>query len=88
MQDNAEFHYVDVWSSKFTWGGREPPVAGDFVVIPKSQTILLDTSTPVIKMILINGGKLIFDEKDIELQAENILINDGGLLQVGFPVIF
>ena len=57
-------------------------MAGDFVVIPKSQTILLDTSTPVIKMILINGGKLIFDEKDIELQAENILINDGGALQV------
>lgn len=28
------------------------------------------------------GGTLIFDEADIELQAENILITDGGILQV------
>ena len=28
------------------------------------------------------GGTLIFDEADIELQAENILITDGGVLQV------
>lgn len=26
---NASFFYVDVWSSKFSWGGRDPPVAGD-----------------------------------------------------------
>ena len=25
---NASFFYVDVWSSKFSWGGRSPPVAG------------------------------------------------------------
>lgn len=29
------------------------------------------------------GGTLVFDEKDIELQAENILITDGGRLQIG-----
>ena len=29
-----------------------------------------------------SGGKLIFDEKDVELNAENVLITDGGLLQV------
>ncbi|KAM7317037.1 hypothetical protein ACRRTK_023339 [Alexandromys fortis] len=29
------------------------------------------------------GGTLIFDEADIELQAENILITDGGVLQIG-----
>lgn len=25
---NASFFYVDVWSSKFSWGGLDPPVAG------------------------------------------------------------
>ena len=25
---NASFFYVDVWSSKYSWGGRNPPVAG------------------------------------------------------------
>lgn len=25
---NASFDYVDVWSSIYSWGGREPPIAG------------------------------------------------------------
>ncbi|KAJ8334858.1 hypothetical protein SKAU_G00404970 [Synaphobranchus kaupii] len=81
--DNADFFYIDVWSSKYTWGGLSPPEAGMFAVVTKGQTILLDTSTPVLKMLLIQGGTLVFDEADIELQAENILIVDGGVLQVG-----
>ena len=34
-------------------------------------------------MFLCSGGTLVFEEKDLELQAENILITDGGRLQVG-----
>lgn len=83
LMDNADFFYIDVWSSRFTWGGLSPPEKGSFAVITKGQTILLDTSTPVLKMLLIQGGKLVFDEADIELQAENILITDGGALQIG-----
>ncbi|XP_030644362.1 PKHD1 like 1, tandem duplicate 1 [Chanos chanos] len=83
LMDNADFFYIDVWSSRYTWGGLSPPEEGTFAVITHGQTILLDTSTPVLKMLLIQGGKLIFDEADIELQAENILITDGGVLQIG-----
>ncbi|XP_071946075.1 fibrocystin-L-like [Antedon mediterranea] len=82
-QDNAEYYYVDVWSSRWTWGGHDPPIAGDFVIVPAGQTLLLDVTTPVLAMLLIQGGSFIFDEADIELHAENILIMDGGLLQVG-----
>ncbi|XP_032616164.1 fibrocystin-L [Hylobates moloch] len=81
--DNAGFLYVDAWSSNFSWGGKSPPEEGSLVVITKGQTILLDQSTPILKMLLIQGGTLIFDEADIELQAENILITDGGILQIG-----
>ncbi|XP_051879473.1 PKHD1 like 1, tandem duplicate 1 [Pristis pectinata] len=81
--DFADYHYVDVWSSRYTWGGQSPPEKGSLVVITKGQTILLDQNTPVLKMLLIQGGSLVFDEADIELQAENILITDDGLLQVG-----
>ncbi|XP_029369318.1 PKHD1 like 1, tandem duplicate 1 isoform X2 [Echeneis naucrates] len=81
--DDADFFYIDVWSSRFTWGGLSPPEKGSFAVITKGQTILLDVSTPVLKMLLIQGGTLVFDEADIELQAENILITDGGRLQIG-----
>ncbi|KAM9824037.1 PKHD1 like 1, tandem duplicate 1 [Neosynchiropus ocellatus] len=82
-QESADFFYVDVWSSRFTWGGLSPPEEGSFVVITEGQTILLDVSTPVLKMLLIQGGTLVFDETDIELQAENILIVGGGHLIVG-----
>ncbi|KAG9478621.1 hypothetical protein GDO78_012332 [Eleutherodactylus coqui] len=81
--DNADFLYIDVWSSRYTWGGESPPEEGSMAVITKGQTILLDESTPVLKMLLIQGGTLIFDEADIELQSENILITDGGALQIG-----
>ncbi|CAJ0921028.1 unnamed protein product, partial [Ranitomeya imitator] len=81
--DNADFFYIDVWSSKYTWGGESPPDEGSLAVITTGQTILLDTSTPVLKMLLIQGGTLVFDEADIELQSENILITDGGSLQIG-----
>ena len=54
-QTSADFEYVDVWSSRFTWGGLDPPTEGDFVVIPASMTIILDTVTPVLKMLLIQG---------------------------------
>ncbi|ELK08600.1 Fibrocystin-L [Pteropus alecto] len=82
-QNNADFFYVDTWSSNFSWGGKSPPEEGSLVVIAKGQTILLDQNTPILKMLLIQGGMLIFDEADIELQAENILITDGGILQIG-----
>ncbi|XP_069129825.1 fibrocystin-L-like [Argopecten irradians] len=84
-QSNAEFQFVDVWSSVYTWGGEDLglPTDGDIVVIPAGQTILLDTDTPVLKMLVIQGGEVVFDDKDVELQAENILITDGGILKVG-----
>lgn len=44
-----------MWSSRFTWGGLSPPEKGSFAVITKGQTILLDTNTPVLKMLLIQG---------------------------------
>ena len=28
---NVRFSYIDVWSSKFTWGGNDPPVEGEII---------------------------------------------------------
>ena len=61
---------------------------GDFVVIKKGQTMLLDTDTPVLSMLLIKGGHLIFDRKDVHLQAERILITEGGSFQVSNDFFF
>lgn len=48
----------------------------------QGHKVLLDADTPVLKMLLIDGGELVFDDKDVKLNAENILITNGGLLQV------
>ena len=86
-QSNIEFWYIDVWSSRFTWGGLPPPTEGDFVVVPKGQTLLLDVRTPILSYLLIQGGELVFDQEkgdnEVELHSQGILITSGGRLEVG-----
>lgn len=45
--------------------------------------MLLDIDTPILSMLLIKGGNLIFDNKDLNLHAEHILIVDNGSFEVG-----
>ncbi|XP_069115226.1 fibrocystin-L-like [Argopecten irradians] len=84
IQTGADYHYVDRWSSIYTWGGTTLPTDGDLVVIKEGQTIYLDTSTAKLKLLLIQGGEMIFDDnQDVTLDVEIVLVTDGGLLQVG-----
>ena len=55
FQESAAYEYIDVWSSPYTWGGESPPAAGDLVVIPSNMTVLLDTDTEIMKLLLIDG---------------------------------
>ena len=81
------FWYVDLWSSPFTWGGGPLPQEGDFVVIPKGQTLVLDTTTPILGYLLIQGGELIFDREkgddEVQLHTQGGIILGGGVLEVG-----
>ena len=43
---------------------------------------MLPSICDIVVILFFSGGKLIFDERDVELHAENILIIDNGLLQV------
>lgn len=52
-QDLADFQYIDVWSSPYTWNNSMPE-AGDFVVV-QDMTVLLDIDTPILTMLLIKG---------------------------------
>lgn len=76
------YQYVDRWSSKYTWGGLDPPLEGESVYIKEGQTVFLDVSTPVLNLILIEGNLIFEDEQDIHLQAKYIFINNGKL-QIG-----
>lgn len=79
LQGTAMFKYVDRWSSIFTWGGMSPPLEGESVYIQAGQTVHLDTDTPVLNLILIEGELIFEDEQDVSLQAKYIFINNGKL---------
>ncbi len=66
------------WSS---WSGKP---SGDMqnVTIPSGIKILLDESTPVMQLLEIYGD-LIFDEKDLTLDAYFIYVRGGGHLWIG-----
>jgi hypothetical protein len=89
------------WSSLTTWANQEPPLAGDTVVIPFGQSVLLDESPPKLFLLLVQvrgvwvplcralsthtrlvprlwpQGDLIFDRKDLSLDANYIFVYGG-----------
>ena len=53
-------------------------------MIKKDQIILVDQDVPVLAMLLVDGGHVIFDDtRDIHLQAEHILIVNNGSFEIG-----
>ena len=84
---HTEFWYVDRWSSPYTWGCTDDsckPKAGEIIVIPEGQVILLDETTPILAVLIIDGGKMIWDRKDgIELHMQYGVVNSGGHFEIG-----
>ena len=80
---DAQYQYVDLWSRYSTWGGNPPPIRGDTVWIQPGQTLMLDYSPPYLYFLLIDGGTVIFDRTDINLNASYIFVAHGGKLTVG-----
>eukprot|EP00761_Pharyngomonas_kirbyi_P010107 gb/GECH01010125.1/.p1 GENE.gb/GECH01010125.1/~~gb/GECH01010125.1/.p1 ORF type:complete len:3495 (+),score=610.83 gb/GECH01010125.1/:1-10485(+) len=81
INHDVSFTYIDRWSAQTTWGNSNPPREGESVYIPPGQTILLDVSPPKLVFIVIEGT-LIFDDTDLNLEAEYIFIRQGKL-QIG-----
>ena len=90
--ESVTFWYIDRWSSQFTWGHcpeDEPdcdtrPVKGDIVVIPKGQVILLDETTPILAVLIVDGGRVIWDRAHgIHLQSEYVIVTNDGSFEIG-----
>ena len=75
------FRYLDRWSALTTWKYNEPPVAGDMVVVPDGQAVLLDVSPPRLGFLLVQG-ELVFDRRDLSLEADTVFVH-GGALTIG-----
>eukprot|EP00397_Hematodinium_sp_SG-2012_P000012 GEMP01000012.1.p1 GENE.GEMP01000012.1~~GEMP01000012.1.p1 ORF type:complete len:4962 (-),score=849.24 GEMP01000012.1:1054-15939(-) len=75
------FRYLDKWSDARTWSGYNPPIDGDLVHVPYGQALLVDVSTPILYVLIVEG-LLVFDDKDLTLDASYIWIN-GGTFEIG-----
>lgn len=79
MSHDVSFDYVDYWSSPYTWGGEAPPTDGESVHIKTGQTVILDSNTAVLNLLVIEGSLIFEDAQDLHLQAKYIFINNGRL---------
>jgi len=71
-----------LWSDPSIWPTGQIPRPGEVVTIPKDLEITLDISPPPLKGLNINGT-LRFDNKNLELQTDWIMVH--GKLEVGTP---
>ncbi|HHX82242.1 MAG TPA: transmembrane domain-containing protein, partial [Pseudomonadaceae bacterium] len=69
------------WSDSSTWAGGVIPTAGDQVTIAGGLDVVLDTSTPELGGVTINGKLRFSDDKDLELSTEWIMVH--GELEIG-----
>jgi hypothetical protein len=80
--DNVDWTYANLWSKKTTWGGNDPPMTGDSVVVTKGEHIVLDISPPLLELVILQGTLAFDDSQDLMFNASYIFIH-GGKLQVG-----
>ena len=72
------YRYIDKWSSLTTWLNNEPPVDGDFVVVPDGQAVEMDVSPPKLSVLLVQGVMAFArDVPVLTLDAEYILVFGG-----------
>jgi len=60
-----------------TWGGAVP-IAGDAVSIPSGKAITLDTATPMLGSLMIDGDLVVSSTVNTHLQSRNVTINGTG----------
>ena len=77
------FYAAVAWSSYLAWRGEGLPKEGQIVVIPRSNTILLDTTPPALTGMLLYGVLIISDDVDIELRLGLLAILESGALIAG-----
>ncbi|KAJ1148974.1 hypothetical protein NDU88_001796 [Pleurodeles waltl] len=81
---NISLNFCGRWSENSSWSCEHLPQDGDNVTVERGQTLLLDTTTKVLNLLHVKGGKLLFlGPGPITLHAHYILVSDGGELRIG-----
>ena len=69
------------WSNPSTWKSGVLPAEGDYIEIEPDMNVVLDTETPILAMLVINGRlSFLDDNKLIHLRAKHIFVRAGELL--------
>ena len=55
VDGSVDWSYMNLWSSTTTWGGNDPPVSGDSVVVTYGEFIVLDVSPPSLYLLTLQG---------------------------------
>jgi hypothetical protein len=69
------------WSDASTWAGGKLPGSGDQVIIGSGLDVVLDTHTPALGGVTINGKLSFADDADLLLHTEWIMVH--GELEIG-----
>lgn len=68
------FYYAERWSDATTWGNTVPPREGESLTVAHGQTLVIDTSTPKLNLILVEGTVIVADGADKKDPNEDITI--------------
>ena len=84
------YRYVARWNDDDTWGAALRPLPGESVQVPKGRNLLLDTNSPELNLVILDGGSLIINcdpenenADSITLSANYIFVNEGSYMEVG-----
>uniref|UniRef100_A0A8C0G053 PKHD1 ciliary IPT domain containing fibrocystin/polyductin n=1 Tax=Chelonoidis abingdonii TaxID=106734 RepID=A0A8C0G053_CHEAB len=85
-QRHLPLQFCGRWSKNSSWLDGHLPQDGANVTVERGQTLLLDTTTGILNLLHVKGGKLLLaGPEPIEIHAHYILVTDGGEFQVGSP---
>ena len=80
VASSVKWSYMNLWSSTTTWGGNDPPVEGDSVVITYGEHVILDVSPPELYLFTIQGNfEFAPDVGDLALNCSYIVLHYGRL---------
>uniref|UniRef100_A0A674ISS1 PKHD1 ciliary IPT domain containing fibrocystin/polyductin n=1 Tax=Terrapene triunguis TaxID=2587831 RepID=A0A674ISS1_9SAUR len=86
FQRHLPLQFCGRWSKNSSWLDGHLPQDGANVTVERGQTLLLDTTTGILNLLHVKGGKLLLaGPGPIEIHAHYILVSDGGKFQVGSP---
>ena len=79
--EKVKWSYMNLWSLKTTWGGKDPPIEGDSVVITYGEYIVLDISPPELNLVIVQGTLDFHREVgDLNFNASYIVLHYGRMI--------